>query len=37
MGNIVKNEEDSNYLCQLVLDIKDNGFDANKIIGVLER
>lgn len=37
MGNIVHNEEDSKYLCDLVYDIKENGFDKEKIESILER
>lgn len=37
MGNIVHSEEDSKYLCSLVYDIKDSGFDKQKIESVLER
>ena len=37
MGNIVRSEEDSKYLCSLVYDIKDNGFDKEKIESILDR
>ena len=37
MGHIVHSEEDSKYLCDLVYDIKDNGFDKEKIESILER
>ena len=37
MGNIVRSEEDSKYLCSLVYDIKDNGFDKVKIESILDR
>lgn len=35
MGHIIKTEEDNNYLCGLVKDIYENGFDKNKIETVL--
>ena len=37
MGHIVKSEEDSKYLCELVFDIKDNGFNKEKVESILER
>lgn len=37
MGHVVKSEDDSKYLCRLVFDIKDNGFNKEKVESIFER
>ena len=37
MKNVVKSDEDFLYLCSLIYDIRDSGFDNNKLACILER
>lgn len=36
MGNVIRNTLEYDYLCKLVLDIRDNGFDKEKLENILE-